>query len=69
LRRRFVTSVQEIAAAIARVKQRMGDCDAGSVSGGGSDEGIPYQVIARFHRGYIDANRHAHQVCKLQPSL
>jgi hypothetical protein len=47
-----VTVAQEIASAIMLIKQRMGDADAAA----------PYQVIARFHRRFIDANRSAHKV-------
>jgi hypothetical protein len=64
-----VTLTQEIAAAIARMKQRMGEADAvtamdgsGAACGGAVLGHVPYQVIARFHRGYIDANRSTNKV-------
>ena len=49
-----MTATQEIASAIMLIKQRMGDA--------GADAAAPYQVIARFHRRFIDANRSAHKV-------
>jgi hypothetical protein len=64
-----LTLVQEIAAAIARMKKHMDDTDAiaatdgsGAAFGGGLLGYMPYQVIARFHRGYIDANRSTNKV-------
>ena len=58
-----VTTMQEIAAAIARVTQRM--CSpAAAAGGGGGDRAVPYQVIARFHRKFIDVNRSTHKVRK-----
>jgi hypothetical protein len=55
-----------MAASISRLILRMGGGDSSSSSssssGGGGVEGAPYQVIARFHRGYVIANRSAHKV-------
>jgi hypothetical protein len=56
---------QEIALAISRFTRGRGAADAlpgcGECANGRDDGVTPYQVIARFHRKYIDANRSAHK--------